>query len=276
MLFLPRYLGLFPEDETAKRILEDVAHHIGNWVKEIPEWYDYEKDSFYNYYISTRVVRQDPKFAYELAEHFRFIHIALAAYRALGEERYLQWALRYGRCRAQRILDAVDGPMPVFWKIGGKGLRENDLTTREQRSMAASGHHIQGDPLAGIENLLASGAIYALGDLFLLSGDEIFRKAARKIAEPLVDELLDPYGDPGAAAVGYYHWTFDDDALDERILKVFSNMPPGSDTKLAMIFPQEYRRRSAIFQWKQRSCNVSLAMRKDRRSSMDSSHIGAE
>ncbi|HIE28411.1 TPA: hypothetical protein EYP66_14120 [Candidatus Poribacteria bacterium] len=243
LLFLPRYLGLFPEDETARRILEDAAHHIGNWVKEIPAWYDYEKDCFYSYYIGTRTVGQDPKFAYELAEHLRFIHIALAAYRVLGEERYLQWALRYGRCRAQRILDAGDGPMPVLWEIEGKGLREDNLTTEEQHGMAGSGHHIEGDPLAGIENLLASGAIYAFGDLFLLSGEDIFRQAARKIAEPLVDELLDPYCDPGAAAVGYYRWTFDDDSLDERILKVFSNIPPDSDAKLAMIFPQEYRRR---------------------------------
>jgi len=243
LLFLPRYLGLFPEYDTAKRILEDAAHHIGNWVKEIPEWYDYEKDSFYGYYIGTRTVSQDPKFAYELAEHFRFIHIALAAYRVLDEEKYLEWALRYGRCRAQRIVDAGDGPMPVLWEIGGKGLRENDLTTKEQISMAASGHHIKGDPLAGIENLLASGAICALGDLFLLSGEEIFQQAARKIAEPLVDELLDPYCDPGAAAVGYYRWTFDDDSLDDRILKVLENMPPDSEAKLSMIFPQEYRRR---------------------------------
>ncbi|MFQ6043500.1 MAG: hypothetical protein ACE5PV_21810, partial [Candidatus Poribacteria bacterium] len=230
-------------DETAKAILEDAAHHIGNWVEEIPAWYDYEKDCFYSYYIGTRVVGQDPKFAYELAEHFRFIHIALAAYRVLSEERYLKWVLRYGRCRAQRILDAGDGPMPVLWEIGGKGLREDDLITKEQISMAASGHHIKGDPLAGIENLLASGAIYAFGDLFLLSGEEIFRQAARKIAEPLVDELLDPYCDPGAAAVGYYRWTFDDDSLDERILKVLGNMPPDSDAKLSMVFPQEYRRR---------------------------------
>ena len=243
LLFLPRYLGLFPEDETAKRILADAAHHIGNWVEEIPAWYDYDKDCFYGYYIGTRVVGQDPRFAYELAEHFRFIHIALAAYRVLGEERYLQWALRYGRCRAQRILDAGDGPMPLLWETGGKGLREGDLTTREQISMSASGHHIKGDPLAGIENMLASGAIYALGDLFLLSGEDIFRQAARKIAAPLVDELLDPYCDPGSAAVGYYRWTFDDDSLDEQILKVLEKMPPDTDAKLAMIFPQEYHRR---------------------------------
>ena len=251
LLFLPRYIGLFPEDETARRILEDAAHHIGNWVEEIPEWYDYENDCFYSFHIGTRTVRQDERFAYEVAEHFRFIHIALAAYRVLKEERYLEWALRYGRCRAQRILDAGDGAMPLLWKIQreeAKGervvaLRESDLTTREERGMSASGHHIPVDPLAGIENLLASGAIYALSDLFLLSGEEIFQQPAKKIVEPLVNELLDPFCAPGVAAVAHYRWTFQDDSLDERIVEMLENIPPSSDAKLAMVFPQEYRRR---------------------------------
>jgi len=251
LLFLPRYIGLFPEDGKAKGILEDAAHHIGNWVEEIPAWYDYESDCFYSYHIGTRTVRQDERFAYEVAEHFRFIHIALAAYRVLKEERYLEWALRYGSCRARRILDAGDGPMPLLWKIRreeakGKrmvGLRESDLTTREERGMSASGHHIPFDPLAGIENMLASGAVYALSDLFLLSGEEIFQQAAKKIVEPLVDELLDPFCDPGVAAVAHYRWTFQDDSLDERILEVLENIPPDSEAKLAMIFPQDYRRR---------------------------------
>lgn len=242
LLFLPRYLGLFPEDETAKKLLEDAAHHIGNWIEGIPPWYDYEKDCFRSYHIGTRVVGQDPRFAYELAEHFRFVHIALAAYRVSGDERYLEWALRYGRRRAQRILDASDGPMPLLWDTDGNGLRESDLTTPEQRRMAASAHHLPNDPLAGIENLLASGAMYALGDLFLLSGEELFQQAARKIATPLVRTLLDPYGDPGAAAVGYYRWTFEDDSLDKQIGDVLRKMPTESDAQLAMVFPQEHRR----------------------------------
>lgn len=243
LLFLPRYLGLFPEDFRAKRLLEDVAHHIGNWIDEIPPWFDYEKDCFYNYYIGTRTVGQNARYAYQTAEHFRFIHIALAAYRVTGDERLFEWALRYGRRRAQLILDAGDGPIPLLWDTDGNGLREAGLTTREQKSMAASEHHVPNDPLAGIENLLASGVIYALGDLFLLSGDEIFRRAARKIAKPLIHELLDPYADPGASAVGYYRWTFEDDSLDEQILNVLKKISPESDAKLAMIFPQEYRRR---------------------------------
>lgn len=245
LLFLPRYLGLFPDDKIARSLLEDAAHHIGNWIDEIPDWYDYEKGCFYSYKIGTRVVGQGGRYAYETAEHFRFIHIALAAYRVLGDDRYLEWSLQYGKRRAQLILDADEERMPVLWDTNGNGLYASDLTTGEQKRMAANGHHVPGDPLAGTENLLASGAIYVLGDLFLLSGDEIFRQAARKIVRPLIDELLDPYADPGAAAVGYYRWTFKDDSLDSMIEKILRRIPPESDAKLAMIFPQERRRRES-------------------------------
>ena len=178
LLFLPRYLGLFPDDREAAALLEDVAHHIGNWIEGVPAWYDWTRDVFLSYWIGTRTVG-GAHGDRELAEHFRFLHIALAAWRVTGEARYRDWALRYGRKRAERLL-AADGRMPVLWDLDGRGLQPEDLQTRAEWGMAANNHHIAGDPLAGIENLLASGAVYALGDLFLLEGDDIFRRAAKR------------------------------------------------------------------------------------------------
>ena len=175
LLFLPRYLGLFPDDREAAALLDDAAHHIGNWIEGVPAWYDWTRDVFLSYWIGTRTVG-GAHGDRELAEHFRFLHIALAAWRVTGEARYRDWALRYGRKRAERLL-AADGRMPVLWDLDGRGLQPEDLQTRAERGMAANNHHIAGDPLAGIENLLASGAIYALGNLFLLEGDDIFRRA---------------------------------------------------------------------------------------------------
>ena len=242
LLFLPRYIGLFPEDEKAKSLLEDAAHHIGNWVEGFPEWYDYDRDCFYSYHLGTRIVRREPEYAYEVAEHFRFIHIALAAYRVLGDDKYLQWALQYGRARAERIM-AADPPMPLIWDLNGVGLREADTIERNITGMTASSHHVPGDPLGGIENLLASGAIYALGDLYLLSGDEIFKDAARRIVDPLAPLLADPYHDPAAAAVSYYRWTFSDTSFDGIITDVVKSFPDDAPDKLAMVFPQERKRR---------------------------------
>ncbi len=242
LLFLPRYIGLFPDDEKAKSLLEDAAHHIGNWVKDIPEWYDYDRDRFYSYHLGTRTVIREPRFEYELAEHFRFIHIALAAYRVLGDDKYLEWSLRYGRGRAERIV-AAELPMPLLWDLDGNGISETDIAKGDRHGLTSSGHHARNDPLAGIENLLASGAIYALGDLYLLSREEIFKDAARRMIEPLIPVRADPYHDPAAAAISYYRWTFQDASFDDQIagiIKKFPNKPPD---ELTMLFPEKLQRR---------------------------------
>ena len=242
LLFLPRYIGLVSEDREAVSMLEDAAEHIGNWVEEIPAWYDYDRDTFYGYHIGSRTVGKDEKNAYELAEHFRFIHISLATYRVTGAERYLDWALRYGRKRAERIVVAPS-PMPLLWDLDGNGLSEAEVDAKGLHRLTASSHHIPGDPLAGIEVLLASGAICALGDLYLLSGEAIFKEAAKRIVAPLIDSLLDPYNDPGAAAISYYRWTFQDTIFDRRILDEVAKIPPSPPDELAMIVPQETKRR---------------------------------
>ncbi len=242
LLFLPRYIDLVPDDQEARSMLVDAAEHIGNWVEEIPAWYDYARDTFCGYYIGSRTVHNDRETAYEVAEHFRFIHISLATYRITGEERYLDWSLRYGRKRAERII-AAKSPMPLLWDLDGNGLGESEVEARKLHRIAAHGtHHLSGDPLAGIENLLASGAIYALGDLYHLSGDTIFRDAAKRIVEPLIESVLDPYHDPGAAAISYYRWTFGDTAFDSCIRDQLDGVPPAPE-HLALIFPQEVRRR---------------------------------
>ena len=164
LLFLPRYLGLKPEDKEAISLLTDAAEHIGNWVSGIPDWYDYKRDTFIGYNIGTEFVENQEKDRYELAEHFRFIHIALATYSITGEKRYVDWAIRYGQKRAERLIAASE-PIPLLWDLNENGLNEEEVNDKNLHRLVASGHHVAGDPLAGIENLLASGAIYALGDL---------------------------------------------------------------------------------------------------------------
>ena len=240
LLFLPRYIDLFPEDEDALRLLLGAAQHIGNWSTDSPDWFDEKRGSFRSYHLGTRVVGDDPDFAYEFAEHIRFIHIALAAYRASGEQRYADWAVRYGRVWARRIL--ASDPIPVLWTQDGEPVDADRLPPKTRRQ-AGGGHHVPNDPLSGIENLLASGAAAALGDLFRLNREEGFARAARRIAAPLVSELNDPFADPAAAVVSYIRETFGDRSLDGAVLEQTRRFPEAAPGPLAMVFPEQVRRR---------------------------------
>ena len=246
LLFLPRYLGLRPEDEKAKGLLEGAAHPIGNWVEGIPDWFDWDRNRFYGYHIGTRTVGKDDGFDCEIAEHFRFVHIALAAHRMTGEDRYSEWAIHYGRRRAEMIMAA--DPLPIAWGPNGEpmysdgGPNYRARTPEEYRKAAQAGHHVEGDPLVGLEVLLASGVIYALGDLFLASGEQVFQDAAGRIASGVMTELLDPYCDPAAAAVSYYRQTFQDDSLDEDLQDILGRIPEEQDGELAMVFRENRSR----------------------------------
>ena len=240
LLFLPRYLGLCPDDTSARDALEDAAHHIGNWVDEIPDWYDMERDVFHSWKIGSREVSDDPRFALEVAEHLRFVHIALAAHRILGDRdgRYLEWALRYGRKRAERLLDAP-GDVPLAWDQAGRPLHWEQVRGRpEMRGMVALAHKIDGDPLAGVENHLASGAVQCYGDLFEASGDEIFRDAASRLVGTLIDQVDDRFGDVTAVAIAHYRQVFQDTRFDAELIDVIGRFPAPSDAPLALLLPE--------------------------------------
>ena len=76
-----------------------------------------------------------------------------------GESRYLEWADRYGTVWARRIA-AVEGRFPLLWTQDGGPVHEAEVAGQPIASAAGAGHHVAGDPLAGLENLLASGAIF--------------------------------------------------------------------------------------------------------------------
>ena len=85
LLFLPRYIEFVPDDQEARSMLIDAAEHIGNWVEEIPTLGTIMTVT--RFAATTSGVERftpDAETAYEVAEHFRFIHIALAAYRITG------------------------------------------------------------------------------------------------------------------------------------------------------------------------------------------------
>jgi len=252
LLFLPRYINLRPGDKEAISILDDAAEHIGNWVQAegVSPWYDYEGDGFFSLRIGSRKVKRESEIAVDTADHMRFIHMAIASHRVTGKERYLDWALRYGRVWANRIINA-ETPMPLGWRKDGTVVHAKDIKPkliprgRPDKTVNAFRH-----PLKGIENLIGSGAVYVFGDLFQLSGDKKFQDAAKRIIEPLIAKLLDPYCDPGAAALLYYRWAFNDDSFDGQIRDLIDKVPDSPPEKLALVFPEERNQKDVIgYRW---------------------------
>ena len=178
----------------------------------------------------------------EIAEHFRFVHIALGAHRMTGNDRYLDWALQYGRRRAEMLVAVPDGPLPLAWNADGKPMFAKRATGQQKRAAQAGPSRPRAIRSWAWKVLLASGVIYALGDLFRASGDAVFHRAARRIAEPMVDQLRDPYSDPGAAAISHFRRQFADASLDAAIRAQVAQFPAEQEGELAMVFPQARRR----------------------------------
>ena len=237
-LFLPRYIGLKPNDQKAVDILLDASEHIGNWHSAVADWYDYDRDVFHSFYLGSKSVRREACDLYELGEHFRFILIALAAYRVSEQQRYLDWSIRYGLKRAERIL--AQDTIPRLWDLNGNPVGEAEIKRMNLHQLANTKHHQSGDSLSGIENLLASGAVYAFGDLYCSSGETIFKSAAYKIVKPLVKTLNDPYNEPAAAALSYYRSAFSDNSLDNSIILQLADLPRHTPAELALVFPETY------------------------------------
>lgn len=102
-----------PGADAALATVEDVAHHTGNWVAGIPEWYDWATSGFRSTWLGTRNVRAHAPFDYQEANHFRFLSTGLIVYLQTGDERYLKLATDYAErwCAHIEKLAAAGGPI---------------------------------------------------------------------------------------------------------------------------------------------------------------------
>lgn len=240
ILFLSRYAGLFPGDELARALLVDAGRVVLGQAPNQPTWYDVARRTFLNWRLGTRQVG-GPETAFENAEHVRFLHLGIAAHRAAPEQPLLDWIVSYGSHWAERLLACDPNRFPLLWTLDGDPLFEADLHTKHHHTLACATHHLPGDPLVGLETLLASGVCQAMLDLRELTGDEQFAQAARRIALPAAELLADPYAEPAADAVRQYRQATGDTSLDEVILKALSGAEP-TPGELVLLVPEQVRR----------------------------------
>jgi len=106
------YWRLGGDLETDVHIVEDAAHHLGNWVKGVPEWYDWDRHAFRSWWLGTKIVEAPGPYAYDYYQHVRCIVLAREAYAATGKAQYMELIADWldGWCRL--ILD-TENATPV-------------------------------------------------------------------------------------------------------------------------------------------------------------------
>ncbi|UCH35047.1 MAG: hypothetical protein JSV65_01475 [Armatimonadota bacterium] len=206
IFFLPRLWHADPDPRVAEA-LNDAAHHAGNWVEGVPPWYDWDRHRFRSWRLGTREVVAEPPHDIERPDHFRIIEMALCAYRAVGDERYLDLARDFCGRWAREILDS--DTLPAV-----------QLLTMPFAEGAYSDNQVQaanGPPEQRLELHIGAGTTDVLLDLFSITREDILAAAARKILASGMAHLGEPYGHPFAAALRAYRTTTADTTLDDDI-----------------------------------------------------------
>jgi len=218
LYFLPRVWAMAPEQTAAAQMLEDLAEHLGNWVKDVPAWYDWEHHVLVSSWPGTRRLQTKSPHDLNVPDCWRLVTIALATFRATGVARYLEWAVDYADHWAGEILQA-DGGMPVALHgtldRGGAEQAFARLCEEDYR-LGPSGTDL---PLARLESYVCHGVVDGLLDLWRLTGTERFLEAAERVLADLVPTLADPYAlASGALLAKYRRWT-GRDRFDQAVLE---------------------------------------------------------
>jgi hypothetical protein len=192
-LFLGTLFQLAPEDQETREQIRNACEHLGNWVSDIPAWFDWSTGLFRSMWLGTSEVREEPGFGANVADHMRLANLALLAHEALGEERYLTLA----EMHAGRWADAIiDGPcLPAALLPSGPLYAADEELQENYQFVGMAGTLV--DDVDRAENLLASGAIDAFLALRRLTDEERWLEATRRLLDVLVTQIGDP--DAGAA-----------------------------------------------------------------------------
>ena len=209
IFFLPRLWAIDPDPSVAAA-LDDAAHHAGNWVADVPPWYDWEHHRFRSWRLGTRSVGAAPPDDLERPDHFRIIQMVLCAFRAQGDERYLDLARDFCGRWARDILAA--DTLPAV-----RPLSQDDAAAVYPADLVQAA---EAPPEARLELHVGAGTTDVLLDLFSVVHDENLAAAARKILAGGVNHVGEPYSHPLAAALRRYRIATGDTSLDAEIVRL--------------------------------------------------------
>jgi len=236
-IFLSLLCRLDPHDEETLRQLLDATEHIGNWVQGVPEWFDWEQGVFRSMFLGTEKVGLGEGERINIPDHLRCVNLALLAYRMSTEKRYAELAVTHGGKWADAILQGED--LPIGLNPSGRGIYALEGSAEAAYRSFAGMAPANLDELGRAENFLASNGIQTFLDLFELTGENRFLRAAERILDALVCCLTDPDSGCVVAALWNYEQAIGSGRYAPRFTEALSQL--GSEVQKVAIRPQVYR-----------------------------------
>ncbi|MFP4106294.1 MAG: hypothetical protein ACLFVU_09410 [Phycisphaerae bacterium] len=230
-LFLGELWRLDPDDDETVGQFIDAAEHIGNWVDEIPDWYDWDKDVFRSLWLGTDGIRGGRGMELNVPDHFRFANLAMLAEKMSGQQKYAGLAERYVARWAEGIAESEQVPIALTAE-GPVGQIAPEQ--RESYYAFAGQAPPTGSPVDRAENVLASAGIETLLELWSLTGRDIFRRAAERLTDLIATQLDDPDAGAGADIIRTYRRVTGSDRYDMMLLAA-ADRQSGPVSKLAMV-----------------------------------------
>jgi hypothetical protein len=106
--FISALAEMEPEDPVNLTLIEDIAHHVGNWVPGIPAWYDWDKHMLVSHFLGTKEVNTNPPYEFISYNHSRVAVLTLRTYLATGDKKYLDWCDDWASFWVDVILKSTD------------------------------------------------------------------------------------------------------------------------------------------------------------------------
>jgi hypothetical protein len=233
VIFLAWLARIHPGDRATADAILDAAEHAGNWVPDVPPWYDWDADRFRSTHLGTEHVGDD---GLNVTAHLRLARLSLDAWRLSADDRYRDLASRYAGCWADALLAAPEAPLTLDEGRGDAPLPPppEPLTAAESRrpdAYEAARKRFLGaaprrrGPVERIESYIADGAPDLFLELHEVTRDARFAEAFRRLVTPLVAELADPCAHPAGRLVALWRRTFSDHSRDEAIVETVGPCP---------------------------------------------------
>ena len=196
---IPLFYWGFAGCELALESIEDFSHHMGNWEKGVPDWYDWENHLFVSAWLGTRVVRDYPPYDYQEANHFRWIDAVTAAYIGTGKERYLNLIIDYTDRWCDHIEALSNEKKPILCSILPEGVKSAEMgSVRPVAKREGAEEPVYRTFYSGVGSNTSFDIASAILDLYRVTGNERYIEAARM----MIDQFFDN-GKDGLPAGGY-------------------------------------------------------------------------